>query len=118
MLVLLDEMNFLLSSFRHQVTRRDLDQFQTIVSRMNPKKGKARHQRWRYLADLLQQAATHDLRCTEWAFPYFTHEWAFGVQALGWQIFGDSFRFLGYDLLQFGYSLLDSRERAPNGDLP
>ena len=117
MLVLLDEMNFVLSSFRHQVTQQDLAQFQTILSRLNPNRWGSRHRRWGYLVGLLQQASTQDLRCTEWAFPLFTPEWAFAVQALGWDIFGASFRFLGYDLQQFSHSLLDSRERGSRGDL-
>jgi hypothetical protein len=49
--------------------------------------------------------------------PFIAHSWALAVQRYGWNRWGADFKFLAYDLQQFGYSPIASREKLPNGDL-
>ena len=116
-LVLLDELNVIFETFRRHLLCHDLTQFHHVLQHMNPQKWRTMHRQWVYLVGVLLQASTKDLRCPDWRFPLFFPDWALAVQARGWETVGTAFRFLAYDLHQFGRSLLDSRERTSTGDL-
>jgi len=115
-LVLLDENNFVARSFRHHITREELERYVAAMKGLSYKKalGDA-HDRWVYLVNLLIKAATINLRSDQWRMPSFTAQWAVAVQRMGRTIFGAEFRFLGYDLRKLGWSRLNSREKTDSG---
>lgn len=116
MLVLLDENNFVAKSFRHQITRDELERFVAAMKGLASKKamGKA-HDQWVYLVALLIKARTEDLRSEQWRMPSFSAQWAVAVQRIGRTIFGSEFRFLGYELRKFSWSRQNSREKTASG---
>jgi hypothetical protein len=116
-LVLLDEVNFIMKPFRRCIANQHLRFFLDALLRLNPSKWGKSHQRWQYLTELLVQARTKDMRCHEWLMPWITFDWSVAVQSCGHKIYGDSFHFPAFDLVHFGRSPLESRERANNGDI-
>jgi hypothetical protein len=116
-LTLLDEVSFAMTSFRRRVKRRDLELFADVLNSMPHGANAPLYRDWGYLTRLLLRAATTDLRSTEWRMPPSWPSWALAVQASGWATHGEQFRFIAYDLQQFGRSPLESRERHTNGDL-
>ena len=115
-LVLLDENNFVARSFRHHLTRDELERYLRALEGLSSKKamGEA-HDRWVYLVDLLIKVATTDLRSDQWRMPSFSPQWAVAVQRMGRTLFGGDFRFLGYELRKFCWSRLNSREKTDSG---
>jgi hypothetical protein len=115
-LVLLDENNFVAKSFRHHLARDELEKYLAALTALSTKgsMGKA-HDRWEYLVDLLIKAQTGDLRSDQWRFPAFSAQWAVAVQRMGRTLFGQEFRFLGYDLRKFFWSWQQSREKTTGG---
>jgi hypothetical protein len=116
-LVILDESNLILKPFRRLIEHRKLKEHTEVLAGMNPRYGRNLHKKWRYLCELLLVAPTVDLRSNDWRMPWLNWDWSVAVQKKGCSIFGDSFRFLGYDLVHFGRSPLESRERVENGDI-
>ena len=116
-LTLLDEVTFAATTFRRRITRPELGLFAAALDRIPTEDETDSTREWRYLTHLLLRTSTADLRSPDWRFPFFSLEWALEIQAQGWYSFGERFRFLGHTLQQFGHSLLESRERHPNGDL-
>ena len=117
LLVLVDEGLLIYGSFQRHITRQHLAQFVAILKELTTSYRTKSHQKWVDLSELLLQGRTSDLRCPDWTFPRYGPDWALQVQTCGWDTYGTGFRFIGYDLLKFGYSPLESRERANNGDL-
>lgn len=115
-LVLLDENNFVAKSFRHHITRNELEKYLEALEALSRKKpmGEA-HDRWIYLVDLLIKARAEDLRSDQWRFPAFSAQWAVAVQRMGRNLFGQEFRFLGYDFRKFNWSRQQSREKTAGG---
>jgi hypothetical protein len=116
-LVILDETNFIMKPFQRRIVRRQLRSFVDVLNRMNPRRRGNSHARWKYLCNLLIDAQTCDLRTHEWQMPWIYHDWALAVQLCGDRIHGDSFAFLAFDLVNFGRSPLESRERTTKGDI-
>jgi hypothetical protein len=116
-LVILDEANFIMKPFQRKLERGQLQTFVEVLDRFPSKRWDKTTEKWRYLCRLLLEAPTDDLRCHEWQMPWIYHEWSLAVQSFGYSIYGDSFSFLAFDLVHFGRSLLESRERAANGDI-
>ena len=116
-LVILDEANFIMKPFQRRIERGQLQVFVDVLDKMKPRRGRKRHARWRYLCGLLLAAKTSDLRSHEWRFPPVYHDWALAVQSRGYGLYIDTFSFLAFDLVNFGRSPLESRERASNGDI-
>ena len=110
-LVLLDEVNFIMRSFQRSIDLEELDLFVEVL------KGVGSGNRWVYLANLLLKAPTDDLRHPDWWMPFIDRDWCFEVQEYGWNRYGEQFKFLAYDLIQFGYSPELSRERDAHGNL-
>jgi hypothetical protein len=119
MLTLLDESNFVGTSFERVVAVRDLDRFFEVLRRASPSCADPswRHGAWLALAETLREASTPDLQDRGWVAPFIQGDWAAAVQAAGEDAFPGAFRFLAYALTQFACSPLDSRRRADNGDL-
>ena len=117
LIVLLDEVNCIMASFKRRISRETLEVFVMTLKGMSPRRRKKAHADWTYRAQLLLCASTPDLRSPDWRMPWVDSRWALAVQANGRRRFGESFCFLGYDLSQFGCSPLDSRERRRNGDI-
>ncbi len=116
-LIILDEANFIMRPFRRQIRREQLMVFVDVLEKLNPRRSRKLHKRWEYLCSLLLDVQTSDLRSHEWCFPQVFHDWSLAVQTLGYGIHGDSFAFLAFDLVNFGRSQLESRERIANGDV-
>jgi hypothetical protein len=116
-LTLLDEVGFAATNFRRRITRSDLELFADVLDSMPHGAGAPPQRDWRYLTRLLLRAPTTDLRTAEWRMPPSWPDWALAVQSSGWSVHGKRFRFLAYELQQFGRSPLESRERHASGDL-
>jgi hypothetical protein len=72
---------------------------------------------WRQLSNSMRAAPTADLRAPGWMFPPVRANWAEQLQRTGREQYGPAFRFVGYDLMQFGRSDPAGRERLENGDI-
>ena len=116
-LIIIDETNFIMKPYQRQITREKLKIFVEVLGGVNPRRRHKTHIRWKYLCDLLLKAPTNDLRCHEWFMPKVHQDWSLAVQSRGYSMHGDSFSFLAFDLVHFGRSPLETRERAVNGDL-
>mgnify|MGYP001403361078 CR=1 FL=1 len=116
-LVILDEANFVMKTFQRRIERRQIIFFIEVLKKQNSKYSKQIHKRWLYLSELLLQASTNDFRCNEWRTPGIPFKWAGLVQKLGYNMFGDDFKFIAYDLSHFSRSKYGSREQAENGDI-
>jgi len=112
-LVLFDEVNFIMSSLRRRIRRDDLCRFVETLGQMNGKQDP----QWRFKAHLMLNASSEDLRNSGWQMPWIDFQWARAVQERGLQVYGAAFKFLGYDLQQFGSSPLESREKSACGDV-
>jgi hypothetical protein len=116
-LVVLDEDNLILTSYRRFVSRADLEMFVTILDQVRGLGGGSALRRWHYQARLMLIASTADLRCPEWLLPPLSLDTTISIQQAGWARFGPKFRFLANDLGLFGRSPTESRERTDSGDL-
>ncbi|MBE7461850.1 MAG: hypothetical protein HS116_00015 [Planctomycetes bacterium] len=114
-LVLLDEVGYVMRSCEKTITRKQLELFAATLQRVPLRLQASAHRRWSYLTDLLLVAGTTDLRSSDWRFPVFDQDWAYAVQREGFAIHAKQFRFLGYDFQQFCRSALESRERTADG---
>jgi hypothetical protein len=116
-LVIIDEANFIMRPYKRQIHRSKLEIFVDVLNKLRSRKWRKFHARWLYLCDLLLDAQTVDLRSHEWKFPQVFHDWSLAVQSRGYGQYGDAFFFLAFDLLHFGHSPLESRERSASGDI-
>jgi len=116
-LVLLDEVNFAMTSLQRCIRRKHLARFVEVLKAVPRWQSSQDHQEWVYLTDLLLLASSEDLRVDEWEMPEYHSGWALHLQRQGWQVHGEEFRFLVYDLIQFGRSPLESREKNSQGDI-
>lgn len=116
-LIILDETNFIMKPFQRRIEREKLQMFVDTLNKIYPRSGQKNHKRWKYLCDLLLIAPTKDLRSHDWKMPWISHSWSLAVQSRGYNIHGDLFYFLAFDLFHFGRSPLESRERVANGDI-
>jgi hypothetical protein len=115
-LVVLDEVNLLMTSYRQTIHYEDLVRFVRTL-KADPAAGYGRHEDWVYRSELLLKAPTEDLRAGDWRMPFIAPKWALAVQECGWGLYHEQFKFLAYDLQEFGRSPLDSRERDAAGNL-
>jgi len=116
-LVVLDEANFIMKPFDRQIKMDQLRMFVDVLVKLHADKKSTSNTQWQYLCDLLLVAGTEDLRSNDWRFPSIGFRWSLLVQTLGYKLYGDSFFFLAYNLVNFGRSPLESRERAGDGDI-
>lgn len=116
-LVILDEANFIMRPFRRVIDQGQLRMFTEVLNSMQPRKWRKLHAQWLYLCDLLFATGTGDLRSHDWRFPQVFHDWSLAVQTRGFSLYGESFSFLAFDLIHFGRSPLESRERTAGGDI-
>ncbi len=115
-LVLIDEVGFVCTPLRYEISFRDVEQFYTTL-KANAKNSKPtkKLKHWLYLLDLLLKAPTEDLRCNQWSFSPLSPGLSVKLQDLGGTLYGDDFNFIAYDLVKFGNSLKKSRERHKTG---
>ena len=118
-LVLIDENDFVLASFERTVTGRHLQQFKAVVDQLPAGEDAVGrlHQRWKEYLPLLQGARPDDLYVPNWTAPLAPVKWAMGVQEAGYQVHGDSFRYIANDLRAFGRSPGPTRSRLDDGGL-
>jgi len=116
-LIILDEVNFIMKPFQHRIDRNQLQIFVDVLGKINPQKWGKLHGQWQYLCNLLLGAQTHDLRSNDWHFPRLFHDWSLSVQTRGYGLYSSTFCFIAFDLIHFGRSPLESRERSANGDI-
>jgi hypothetical protein len=113
-LVILDEANFIMKPFKRWIKKTHLTVFIDVLERLPVSEYQ---NRWVYLCNLLLKAPNEDLGSYDWQMPWVDPDWSVDIQSLGYDIHGDSFHFLVYDLVHFCGSPIESRERAVNGDL-
>ncbi len=116
-LVLLDEIHFLQKEFCRKIDRHALTPFVSTLQDLQRREPSGYNEEWIYSSELLLHARTEDLRFPDWRFSFLDPAWVLEVQKVGWALHRQRFRFLGYDLRQFGYSLLPSRERDSDGTI-
>jgi len=117
-LVLIDEVGFVCTPLRHEISFRDVKQFYaTLKANAKNSKPTKKLKHWLYLLDLLKKASTEDLCCDQWSFSPLSPSLTVKLQELGYTLYGDDFKFIAYDLVKFGYSLISSRERRKTGDI-
>jgi hypothetical protein len=116
-LTVLDEDNLILTCYRRCVARADLERFVTVLDQVSAGSGGGGLGQWLYKARLLLVAPTADLRCPEWWLPPLDLDTTLSIQQAGWDRFGRTFRFLADDLILFGRSPPESRERTGGGAL-
>ena len=116
-LVILDEANFIMRPFKRTLGQGQLKQFTEVLHKLKPRQWRELHARWLYLCDLLLAAETSDLRSHDWRFPQVYHEWSLAVQTRGFSLYGEAFSFVAFDLVHFGRSPLESRERTAGWDI-
>ena len=118
-LTILDEDNFVSRPFNRHISQADLGVFLDVLRRIPTVKTSWRenHDGWIYVCNILLNSQTLDLRAPEWEIPSIFPDWALAVEREGYDRHGKDFRFLGFDLKQFEYSDLNSRERLVNGDI-
>lgn len=115
-LVLLDENDMILTSYERRITIADLKQFKELLERIpvGGEKWASSHAQWIYQVDCLLGAEQKDLFASSWQVPAVRPDWAYHVQKLGYELYGDEFRFLGHELSVFCRSAPATRER-PKG---
>jgi hypothetical protein len=118
-LTLLDEANFVGGSFARRIPAESLALFAGALRRAGQSAGGAapRHEKWLALVGALRGASTADLQEVGWRVPWPGPRWAAAVQRVGVQLYGDAFRFLGYDLTQFAASPVETRRRDEAGGI-
>ena len=116
-LVVLDEANFIMRPFRRKLDQGQLQMFAEVLRNIQLRRWRKLHTQWLYLCDLLLAAGTSDLRSHDWHFPQVFHDWSLAVQTRGFNLYGDAFSFLAFDLIHFGRSPLESRERVVDGGI-
>jgi hypothetical protein len=115
-LTVLDEDSLIMASYRRHIARADLQRFVAVLDQVSGGDDGDLRQ-WLYKARLLLAAPTADLRCPEWWLPPLDLDSILLIQQAGWDRFGRAFRFLGDDLVTFGRSPPESRERTADDDL-
>jgi hypothetical protein len=115
-LTVLDEDNLILSSYRRRVARADLERFVSVLGQVSGGDD-GELGRWLYKTTLLLVAPTAELRCPGWWLPPLDLDTTLLIQQFGWDRLGQAFRFLADDLILFGRSPPESRERTAGGDL-
>jgi hypothetical protein len=117
LLVLFDEADFVMTSFRNRIEDSALRQFVYVLQKANEETLGASGKKYLEVAQLLVNTKTPDLRCADWKLPAIQPDWATAVQEFGVEVCGPEFKFLGYLLNNFCISPQDSRERQSNGDI-
>jgi hypothetical protein len=118
-LTLVDESNLVAGPFDRVIDAADLERFLQVLRQSSPccRVGSWRHQDWLTVIEMLRHASTEDLQDPSWRVPRVRSQWAVNVQRVGMARFGDDFRFLGYELGHFSFSLLESRRRDEGGNI-
>ncbi len=116
-LLLLDEINFMMKPYRQHISATQLSQFIGVLKLMSAQRTCEVTEKWLCFCVNLQMAHTEDLRVPDWKAPGFSTTWAYRVQHSGWQQLGKQFVFLGYELQHFNFSPLESRGKTHNGTL-
>jgi len=118
-LVLLDESDLLLRCQERRIDHDDLQRFlltQQAVRQQAATVTKAMNA-WYERTAMIAAASTADLQGASWERLRFSNRWALEMQRTGRQLFGDRFRFLGYDVQQLGVSDRSSREVTGDGEI-
>lgn len=118
-LVIIDENDVTLASYKRQIRGADLRRFVEILNQLpaTGERWEELHKQWAYRAGLLRVASQADLCAPGWFMPAIRPQWALHVQELGCQKYREDFRFLAHELEEFGRSDRASRERSPDGGL-
>jgi hypothetical protein len=118
-LTLVDECDLLGKNFSEQIRADDLDRCIDVfqeVSGSREGSGKL-HGDWLSRAEMLRGASLHDLQDRGWKMPRVRPDWAAAVQRAGLRRYGEAFRFLGYRLVEFADSPIETRFRDGDGTI-
>ncbi|WP_155302257.1 hypothetical protein [Desulfosarcina widdelii] len=117
-LLLLDEAGFICKPLRRKISFQDIEQFHNALRIYAQKAKKSKKiKRWLYLLKVLLKAITRDLQSAQWTFFPLSPGQSIKLQKIGHKLYGDGFNFIAYHLVQFGKSIVDSRERHKTGGI-
>jgi len=119
-LLIFDEANFFMKSFERQLLIKEIARFMDVLEGVTFEGNEALtnlNGAWIEYVNLLLSATTDDLYSTQWNSPFVNPQWAIEVQKLGYRRYRDTFKFIGYDVQQFRYSILESRSKTSAGDI-
>jgi len=116
-LLLLDENNFMFKSFRRVISKKDIENFYSVLEAIHRADDPSTASPWKEFVRLLRLSATPDLRDSGWRTTFLSPKWVIHIQQTGDRMRGEDFNFPAYDLIQFCRSDPISRERLNNGDI-
>lgn len=116
-LTLLDEANFITKTAKRRIGRVQLNQLQQSIQALIEREAVSWMIKWKRYLQILSNTTKADLETGAWSPPFLPPDKIAGLQALGRDRWGDSYRFIGYELQLFGKSLPESREINRQGDL-
>ncbi|MEZ8287615.1 hypothetical protein BCU17_21545 [Vibrio splendidus] len=115
-LVIFDEANVSLANYSRTLSPTSIQQLIEATNQSDISQ-KRKTTLGHYLNCLLS-APSEDLQDTSaWHFPRIDTNEMTQILTVGDAIFGESFHNIIYDLQAFGYSMAESREKLPNGDI-
>ena len=118
-LTLIDEGNFIVSPFRRTLNKDKLEMFLENLIKIQQVKKLDVLEKWiTYVRVLLDTTTTDIRRPVEWCItPIKDKKLVSKIQAMGVNMFGSKFRYMEYDIVSFGNSLLASRQKTGNGNI-
>lgn len=116
-LVILDEASLLDASLEVLLARKDINQFINTLrhARCKAKGWPEVRDPWMVELANLQSANAVRIQRTAWSFPAELHAYAFNIQAAGLTMYGDEFRYIGYELSLLASSRPEERWRVDEG---
>jgi len=114
-LVLLDEVNFAMSSFQERLSDLHLLQLVELFDDIKESfKDESWFKEWQYKLNVLRKAQTLDLCKSTWGFPRIPMQAALMIQQRGWNKWNEQFSYIGGALEVFHDSLPKSRQFDDN----
>lgn len=116
-LILIDEGNIITAPFKRMIGTDDLTRFQTVIDSIVRTTGSTQFNDLSFYISTLQAASTIDLRRPDWKLRALGSKDVLKIQFKGMELFQDTFRFIERELIEFGKSPPDSREKLPDGSI-
>ncbi len=117
-LVIFDEAVVSLTAFGRTVSHNELSQFKQLIQDDNRWSSSQNQRDWLFYLEVLITTRTSDLQTSNhWKPPFMEPDNMIRIQRNGFDSFGEDYRYIGQDLVAFGGSSLDSREKSEQGDL-
>jgi len=109
-LLILDEIDFAIATFRRSILPQELYNFIGALNEAN-EDIKGCRQQWLNICNSLLRASSEEIRSSRWRVPQMNRELLLQVQRAGSLVFGDEFKCLTYNIQQLCKSPIYSREK-------